>query len=511
MKILPAIRIVFCCTSVILLWLLLMATAGAEQESVVVEKRFDKDVLHTMAAELADKPYAPRPRIPKPWLDLSYDEFNHIWFNSRNAIWMDEDRPFKMDLFTAGLYHERPTEINILQNGISNTLDYDLSLFDTTDQFPDLPVDGTMGYSGFRLRAELSKPDIFTEFFLFQGASYFRGIATGQTYGLSARGLALKTAHPDGEEFPDFTKFWVKAAEPGEKLVTVYALLDSPSTTGAYTFVITPGVPAKVSVDATLFPRTDLTHVGLGPLTSMFFFDETNRHRFDDFRPAVHDSEALMVWNGNGEVLWRPLANPARLQVSSFVDNNPKGFGLMQRNRRAEDFADLEAHYQNRPSLWITPGEAWGRGTVELVEIPADKEIYDNIVAYWRPREPLNAGDEHSFSYTMQWGEDPQGTPDLARVTNTRIGKGFDQVKNVVAIDFTDHPDIPDDLSDIQLTLRSNTGKLSKGILQHNPGTGGVRLVFSFLPGDAKAVEMRAQLRTSGKPISEVWLYRWTQ
>ena len=478
---------------------------------IAAEKPFSEEALLEIAQELAAKPFSPRPRIPQPWLDLSYDEFNHIWFDHRNAIWMDEDRPVKMDLFTAGLYQERAIEINLLEDGLARTLAYDLSLFDTTDQFPDLPVDETMGYSGFRLRAELSKQDIFNEFFVFQGASYFRGIAAGQDYGLSARGLALKTADPEGEEFPEFTRFWVKAAEPDEQHITVYALLDSPSTTGAYKFEIAHGTPTNVAVSASLFPRTTLTHVGLGPLTSMFLFDETNRSRFDDFRPAVHDSEALMVWNGNGEVLWRPLANPTRLQVSSFVDNNPKGFGLIQRNRRAEDYADLEANYQNRPSLWITPDQPWGRGTVELVEIPADKEIYDNVVAYWRPRESLKAGDKYKFSYMMHWGDDPENTPRLARVLNTRIGKGFDKVKNVVAIDFTDHPDLPEDLEEINLTLRSNTGEISKGILQRNPGTGGVRLAFSFLPGEAPAVEMRAQMHVAGKAVSEVWLYRWTQ
>lgn len=495
----------------------LAATAAtpvfAKPELVIAETPFDPSMVHEMAKNLAGRDYVPQPMIPQPWLDLSYDEFNHIWFDPRNAVWIDEDRPMKMDLFTAGLYVPRPTQVNLVEDGIAKTLGFDINLFATTDQFPELPIDETMGYSGFRLRAELAEKGLFNEFFVFQGASYFRGIANGQNYGLSARGLALRTGDPNGEEFPDFTHFWVEAAEPGDTEFVVHALLDGPSTTGAYTFRIShgaPGEPTMVDVAGTLYPRVDLLHVGLGPLTSMFFFDETNRVRFDDFRPAVHDSEGLMVWNGNGEKLWRPLANPTRVQISSFVDENPKGFGLMQRNRRADDYADLEAHYENRPSLWITPGEDWGAGIVELVEIPADKEIYDNIVAYWRPREPIPAGSNYSFSYQMAWGDEPDNVPDVARVTNTRIGKGFDQVKNVVAIDFTDHPMLPEDLSEVTLTVRSNTGEISEGILQRNPGTGGVRLAFSFLPGDAKAVEMRAQMHVDGTPISEVWLYRWT-
>ena len=492
------------------------APAWANPELVIAQAPFSPDLVVEMARTLSKTAYVAVPNIPQEWIDLSYDEFAHIWPNTKNSIWENEDRPAKLDLFTAGLYTQRPTEVNIVEDSVAKTLRYDMSMFATTEKFPTLPIDETMGYAGIRLRAELNpltNPQAFTEFVVFQGASYFRAIANGQNYGLSARGLALRTGDPNGEEFPDFTKFWVEAAAPGDTEFVVHALLDGPSTTGAYTFRISHGAksePTLMKVEGTLFPRVDLSHVGLAPLTSMFLFDETNRIRFDDFRPAVHDSEGLLILNGNGEKIWRPLANPTRVQVSSFTDMNPQGFGLMQRNRTADDYADLEAHYENRPSLWITPQGDWGKGVVELVEIPADKEIYDNIVAYWRPAEPMVAGSENRFSYNMAWGGEPEGLPEVAQVTNTRIGKGFDQVKTVIAIDFTDHPDFPEDLSEVSMTIRSNTGEVSTGILQRNPGTGGVRLAFSMLPGDANAVEMRAQMHMNGTAISEVWLYRWT-
>lgn len=403
----------------------------------------------------------------------------------------------------------------------ARTLAFDLSLFKRYEQFPEAltepeaALDPALGYSGLRLRHELSKPGRFEEFMVFQGASYFRAIGSGQNYGLSARGLALNTGDADGEEFPEFTRFWVEAPDSDARTIIVHALLDSPSTTGVYSFSITPGMPAHVAVDAVLYPRRELAHVGLAPLTSMFLFDQTNRARFDDFREAVHDSEGLLVWNGAGEMLWRPLANPSQLQVSSFVDENPRGFGLMQRARAPEDFADLEAHYHNRPSLWITPGEDWGRGAVTLVEIPADKEIYDNIVAYWRPRAPLAQGSAHEFSYAMSWGGEPMEARPLAKVLNTRIGKGYDKSKPyvIVAVDFEDHEAFggPDaDLEVISRFIGSSGGTVTEGVLQRNPGTGGVRLAFKFEPGERRAVELRAQLLKDGKTLSEVWLYRWT-
>ncbi len=487
------------------------ATFGWSAENLITaETPFSMDWLFEKARALAREDYAPVPQIPEPWRTLSYDEFNHIWFDPRKAIWVDDERPVRLDLFTAGLYVDRPAQINIVEDGIAKTLGYDPSLFEKTDQFPDLPVDETMGYAGFRLRRELNTAQIFEEYMVFHGASYFRAIANGQSYGLSARGLALRTGDPSGEEFPDFTHFWIEAPAPDQLTTVVHALLDGPSTTGVYTFRILAGRPTRVTVTATLFPRVELDHVGLGSLTSMFFFDETNRHRFDDFRPAVHDSEGLMVVNGNGERLWRPLANPNKVEISAFYDRNPQGFGLMQRTRDPERYADLEAHYQNRPSLWITPQEDWGRGAVELVEIPTDKEIYDNIVAYWRPADPIPAGSEHSFSYTMMWGDTPQGLPDVPHVLNTRIGKGFDQVKTVIAIDFAEHATFDDDLSAFKTVITSNAGTVSPGVLQHNPGTGGVRLAFSLLPEEATSVELRAQLFKDGEAASEVWLYRWT-
>jgi len=471
---------------------------------------FSRDWLEVEAQRRSQSEYKSLPLVPEAWRKLSYENYRRIQFNTKKAIWADENRPVQLDLFPAGLYFPSPVRVHIVADGMAQAIPFDFSLFKTTDDFPEMPLDETMGYSGVRLRAELNKPDFFEEFIVFQGASYFRAIGNRQSYGLSARGLALKTASTDGEEFPNFTDFWVEAPEPGATQFKVHALMDSPSTTGAYSFGVTPGLPTRVEVDAVLFPREELSHVGMGALTSMFLFDETNRNRFDDFRPAVHDSEGLLMFNGGGERIWRPLANHKRVEISAFQDNNPRGFGLMQRTRDPERYADLEALYHARPSLWITPKDDWGLGAVELIEIPADREIYDNIVAYWRPRQPVPAGQPFRFAYDMAWGDEPPALPEVSRVLNTRMGKGFDQKKTVITIDFAKHPAFEGDLDEIETILRSSTGEMSPGVLQRNPGTGGVRLAFSFEPGESQLIEMRAQLLVEKTPVSEVWLYRWT-
>ncbi|WP_299964347.1 glucan biosynthesis protein G [uncultured Roseobacter sp.] len=496
----------------------LAALAAVPQASFAAEpglqlgaaEPFDAETVRARAAALAEWDYTPRQQVPESWRNLSYDQYRKIWFDGRNALWQDTTRPQRVDVFPPGLYFPQPVEIHVVEGGSARPLVFDMAVFDSTDKFPDVEIDDTLGYSGLRLRAELETADIFQEYAVFQGASYFRGIGTGETYGLSARGLALKTADPEGEEFPDFIAFWLETPQTGAPSVVLHALLDSPSCTGVYRFDITPGDTLRMSVSAEVFARTDLAHVGIAPLTSMFLFDETMRQRFDDFRPAVHDSDGLLIHNGAGETLWRPLGNPVTLQISAFVDEGPRGFGLMQRPRNFRDYADLEALYHKRPSLWIMPEEDWGAGSVTLVEIPADLEIYDNIVAYWRPEAVIPAGSSHRMRYRMDWGDDPAPRTDMPlRVLSTAIGARPEGGK-VVTIDFEDGALVPEDLSRLDIVLRSGGGSLTPGLVQRNPETNGPRLAFTFDPQEETAIEFRAQLRVDGAPLSEVWLYRWT-
>jgi glucans biosynthesis protein len=470
---------------------------------------FHHDQVVARARALAQQAYSPRAEVPQDWLNLSYDQYKAHRFRVKDAIWAKTDHSYNVDLFLPGLYFRHAVQINTVAAGISRPFGFDMSLFDRDHIAPALSTTGALGYSGLRLRTELDVSGKKSEFCVFQGASYFRAIGIGQSYGLSARGLALKTGDPMGEEFPDFIEFWLEAPAPGQRSMVVHALMDSPSVTGAYRFTVTPGATTIMDVEARLFARTDLDHAGLAPLTSMFLFDRTNRDRFDDFRPNVHDSDGLLIRNGNAETLWRPLANPTHLQVSSFVDHNPRGFGLMQRSRRLDTFEDLEANYHRRPSLWVEPQGDWGKGAVTLVEIPADKEIYDNVVAYWRPHAPLPAGAELPLAYRLSWGGDPD--LELARVIDTAAGaRIFGEPGRLMTVDFEAHPLLDGDPDDIEVHLSSPHVETSPGVLQRNPSTGGLRLAFSFAPNAENHVELRLQLRRAGAPASEVWLYRWT-
>jgi ribosomal protein S18 acetylase RimI-like enzyme len=239
------------------------------------------------------------------------------------------------------------------------------------------PSDAPGMFSGVRLYAPINSVGQFDEFLVFQGASYFRSLGAGQHYGLSARGLAVDTGEPRGEEFPLFRTFWLERPQARAKAVTVHALLDGRSVVGAYTFRITPGPETRMHIKARLFPRRDIKVMGLAPLTSMFLFGPTNRHRFDDYRSRVHDSDGLLMRTGNDRWLWRPLRNPRELQFSFFQDESPHGFGLQQRQRDLDQYHDWEARYDRRPSAWVEPIGDWGKGSIELAEIPTQREYAD--------------------------------------------------------------------------------------------------------------------------------------
>ena len=240
----------------------------------------------------------------------------------------------------------------------------------------------------------------------------------------------------------------------------------------------------------------------------MFLFDASNRARFDDYRNAVHDSDGLQVVNGHGERLWRPLANPRTLQVSAFLDDNPKGFGLLQRKRHFEDFEDAEALYDRRPSLWVEPNGQWGRGHVELVEIPSDREIHDNIVAYWHPAAAIPAGARADFSYRLRFTDEPLDTS-LARVVATRTGQALqaEQQRSFV-VDFDGGAAIPPDLKAV---VWSSAGEVLEPRGQPVPGGNVYRMSFELDPKREDIVELRIELTTDGKPWAETWLYRWSQ
>jgi len=483
--------------------------AGPARAAPDAGSPFDPSVVRQLARDLAQKPFKPPDTtLPDNLKDLSYDQYRSIRFLPERALWKDEHLRFQAQFFHRGFYYTSRIDMFQVADGRAIPIRYSLSLFDFGKVAPP-PPDADLGFAGFRLHAPMNRPDYYDEVCVFLGASYFRAVAKGQIYGLSARGLTINTADPKGEEFPLFRSFWIEKPAPNADSIVVHALLDSESLAGAYRFTIRPGMATIFDAEVALYPRRDVANVGLAPSTSMFFFDFNDRQGVDDYRPAVHDSDGLAIHNGRGEDIWRPLHNPRDLQISTFADTNPRGFGLLQRQRDFRSYQDLEAHYEQRPSLWVEPIGDWGEGAVQLVEIPTKEEIHDNIVAFWRPKDALKQKGEYSVTYRLHWGDERPGTPPLARFVKARIGAGPDNSRLFV-LDLVGDNLKGAKVEDAKADLAADKGKISNVVIQPNPATGGWRVSFRFEAGKEPTVELRGRLMAGETPLSEVWVYRWT-
>jgi glucans biosynthesis protein len=396
---------------------------------------------------------------------------------------------------------------------------YRPELFDFGRTRMDKPLPVNLGFAGFRLHHPLNDPKVFDEVIAFLGASYFRFLGRGQRYGLSARGLAINVRGRDApEEFPHFREFWIDQPLADQDRATIYALLDGASVTGAYRFDLYPGPETALEVAATLFPRRTITSLGLAPLTSMYFQGENDPRKVDDFRSELHDSDGLLMHSGSGEWLWRPLRNPNRKTVSSFMDANPRGFGLMQRDRVFENYQDLEAFYHHRPSYWVEPVGSWGEGRVELVEIPTGDETHDNIVAYWEPRQAYEPGQEVQVAYRMRsLGANPMHpggravntfhTPPRASGSNAPS----DPTNRRFLVDFAggDLGFYLADPAQVQLVPSVSAGRITGTFLVPNPQIKGFRAAIDIKLEPGQVTDMRAFLKAGPRTLTETWTYPW--
>lgn len=481
----------------------------AAADTVKGPASFSHDTVVADARSLAGKPYKPPPtELPKELANLDYQQYRSIRFDPAQALWRGQGGNFTAEFFSRGFLYKDRVDIFEVADGRAMPVHWSPDLFTWGSLKPPA---GDLGFAGFRLHYPLNRLDYFDEVCAFLGASYFRAVARGQGYGITARGLAIKTADPSGEEFPYFRSFWLERPNTGADTITVYALLDSPSAAGAYRFAIQPGRATVFTVDAAIFPRTDISLPGLAPLTSMFLFGPNDRAGIDDWRGAVHDSGSLAMRTSHNERIFRPLDNPRTLQISAFSDVAPRGFGLLQRGRRFADYQDLESRYEKRPSLWVEPAGDWGRGVVELVEIPSKAEVNDNIVAFWRPHAPLKAKGEYWFSYRLFWcWSEPEPGP-VARVVQTRGGLAFGGKNRQFVIDFAGLP--LDSLSagaEPGLDVGTDKGRIVHAVTQRNPDVGGWRISIELDTKDQKVVELHARLMDGDKPLTETWIARWT-
>ena len=480
---------------------------------------FDYALLKGRARALAGTAYRPpRRQLPPSVAALDWDQYQSIQFKPDHALWADDKLRFQIKLFHLGLFFKRPVRMHALTNGQAQLLAYDPSMFNYGKsglQGASLPAD--LGFAGFRVNVA---PSFKSDVAAFLGASYFRAVGAEGQYGLSARGLAVDTALPRAEEFPDFTDFYFDQPAADSDTLVVYALLDSPSIAGAYRFAITPGEPLLMDIDAALYPRKAIERLGIAPCTSMYQTGENDRRMANDWRPEIHDSDGLSMHSGSGEWIWRPLANPVRLRFNAFADKNPRGFGLLQRDRNFDHYQDDGVFYDKRPSLWVEPKSDWGEGAIDLVEIPTIDETFDNIVAFWNPVTKPGPGQELLFGYRLFWGSQPPSRPPLAQCVATRTGLGgiVGQKRKYFswrfALDFAGDVINLSDLKveQLQANVSASSGRIELKSARPLAAIKGVRILFDVVPpaDSVQPINLRAYLSADGQALSETWLYQWT-
>ena len=471
-------------------------------------------------------PYQPMPEVTK---QIDYTQHGKLKFRPEKALFAGQagsglPAGYPLEFFHLGQYFTKRVRMHSVVNGQATEIPYSTEFFEMPEDSPARQLPPDAGFAGFRLQEWYTEADWpRQDWVAFLGASYFRAIGAAGQYGLSARGLSLNAADPNGpEEFPDFTDFYIQETTDPNAPVVICAVLDSPSATGAYRFHMIRGLDrsggVQMEIEASVFLRKDVARLGLTPLTSMFWFGEYGKLRLSDWRPEVHDSDGLAMWTGSGERIWRPLNNPAFTRVSAFTDENPRGFGLLQRDRNFDHFLD-GVMYDRRPSLWVEPIAPFGRGTVQLLEIPTDDEIHDNIGAFWVPEAPATAGSRYDLHYRLYWqNTEPHPAENIAQTIATRIGRGgtpglprppgvhhfgveFDRPTVMQRIPWGVFPEV---------VVTSSAGTISRVFSEPVPNGNVWRANFDIEIGADETAELRMYMAMDGVPLTETWTYQFS-
>jgi periplasmic glucans biosynthesis protein len=504
----------------------LLAQAETAPTPAAEAQPFDWEWLKGQARELARQPFTPLGEDRPPQLQaLTWDQYNAIRFRPDHALWVGTDLAFQIQFFHLGIFYRHAVQIYQVDDGQARRIAYDPAMFDYGPNKFDPPLPPDLGFAGFRVHFH---EDFRQDVAVFEGASYFRATDRDSQYGMSCRGLAVDTGMERPEEFPVFTRFWLVRPRPSDTVLTVYALLEGESATGAYRFGVAPGGITVMDVDALVIARKPIERLGLAPLTSMYQFGENDRRASDDWRQEIHDSDGLAMWRGNGEWAWRPLVNPPQLRVSYFADENPKGFGLLQRDRAFDHYQDEGARYERRPSVWVEPTGGWGKGGIHLIEIPTGDETFDNIVAFWTPAEPVEAGQERELTYKLHWCPEPPFRPEVAVCVATRIGRGgiigqpvnHNLRKFVVDFSGGDLPLVPKG-APVEPVITVSRGQVEQltaldgrilisPLARPLPQVNGWRITFDLSWEGIEPIDIRMFLRMGPTTLTETWLYQWT-
>ncbi len=472
---------------------------------------FDPAMVTDMARSLARQPYKALPAdLPEAFKSLTYDQYVAVHLRPGATLWANDNIGFALEPLHRGFIFSTPMQINLVADGAARRLSYDAALFDFGKLSPPANL-GDIGFSGFRILAPREQGGFF-ELATFQGASFFRAVGQGQEPGTMARALAIRTADPRGEEFPAIRSVWIERPTLAADTLVIYAIIDSESVSGAYRFTLRPGEATLIDTECTLFARTTLDHYGIAAMSATHLSGAIDKTRIDDLRPNVGEIDGLQILTGKGEWLWRPVSNPTTLQTSTFIDENPRGFGFLQRDRNFDDYQDDDQHWENRPSLWIEPIGDWSFGGVQLVEIPTESDVNDNIIAYWRPKAAAERRRGNFLrlpAVLVQTAAGAAASRD-GRFVALRDGAGARSTAAFWSNSQARFSGRAKRQDDFKPNLSVSPGSIVFVRTFTSADQETFRVLFEIDPGGESYSELRLVIEAEGKPVSETWIYRWT-
>ncbi|HJO95264.1 MAG TPA: glucan biosynthesis protein [Victivallales bacterium] len=512
-------------TLVILLSIFVFYSSKSFSTPKACQNNFTYKNVVKIAENLSKKPFKPRvSNLPESVKNLTYSQYNMINFKQKNGLWTKDKLPFMINFFPLGTkLYTVPVELNEIINGKATKIPYDQNNF--TYYGPvvfaqkAMPIDA--GYAGFQIVHNDSAGS--PEFAVFLGNSYFRILSKGSSYGLSARGIAINTGLEGvSEEFPAFTKYWLKKPAKDDKCLIIYAILEGKSITGAYHFTLTPGETAVVKIKSTLYLRNKVELLGLSPLTSMYWFDEYTNYHFNDYRPQVHNSEGLIISKNKGsDIIWKPLVNYPKHKMNNNDTKTitPDYYGLIQRTRGYNNYMDPLVRYHLNPSAWIIPNNDWKSGTVRLFQLQTTNEWLDNINTFWMPDNYPEIGKPYNFDYTIFFSlKEPNEKLAYVKFTNSglkELSSQMEKLGNQDSVFVLSYAGNEIKKTNIKVKLEVSDGV---NIVQHPEAkyisdNNTLRVLFILKANQLSYSDnpyiLKCTLFKDNKQISETWYYQW--
>ncbi|WP_197171513.1 glucan biosynthesis protein [Novipirellula aureliae] len=473
--------------------------------------------LQQLAKRTSEQPYISAAPLDDVLANLDYEQYREIHFRHDQAVWKETDSPFWLETFHRGFVQRDRVSLFTIEDSKVEEIRFSPDNFRygtetehvLTKRLASL-VDA--GHAGVRVVGCFPKATDVQEMLTFLGSSYFRGRSSDTVYGSSARGLAVNIGLPCSEEFPAFTAFWIQKAKPMDKTLSIMALLDSPSLSGAYAFEFEPGtMGTTVDVRSSLYFREIPEKIGIAPITSMWMWGDGLEGPELDNRPSVHDADGLLIRDRQGDRIWRPFARQSYPSVTRIATSGVAGFGLIQRNRDFEHYQDSNAQYHRRPNVWIEPLNHWEKGSIELLELPGAHEGVDNIGAYWVPQQPPRLGEPYNLHYRVHFSsQEIGGDSNVAKATQLSVERSEQRNRDFkrIKLDVRFAGQILENIDPQSLIVDAHTVRgnlISKTVKKTTQGD---RLVsLEIEPIEHAPVEVTVALMHAGKDVSERFVY----